>query len=113
MSDAVIETQPVDRWAAISLAAALAALTAICGGVVPVPLTGFVCFPAAAGFGVVAFIAGLAALRRVRSSGEAGRMFALIGTAVGGMALAGLVCMLALGIWLYPSLIDLFRRLVQ
>jgi hypothetical protein len=112
MSETGIETQPVDRGAVISLAAAVLTVLAFCGGIVPVPLTGFMCFPAAAGFGIVAFVAGLASLRRVRSSGEGGRTFALVGTAVGGLALVSLICLLAMGISLYPSLVDLFHRLL-
>jgi len=112
MSETGIETQPTDRGAVISLAAALLTMMAVCGGIVPVPLTGFVCFPAAAGFGIVAFVTGLSSLRRVRSSGEGGRTFALIGIAVGGLALVSLVCLLVLGIWLYPALIDRLHRLV-
>jgi len=108
----MIETQPVDNWAVVSLAAALLTLMAICGGVVPVPLTGFVCFPAAAALGVIALVAGLASLRRVRASGEAGRTLALIGTAVGGLTLASLICLLTLGIWLYPSLVEILHHLV-
>lgn len=108
----MIETQPVDNSAVISLTAALLTLMAICGGVLPVPLTGFVCFPAAAALGVVALVSGLASLRRVRASGEAGRTFALIGTAVGGLTLASLICLLAVGIWLYPSLVQILHHLV-
>jgi hypothetical protein len=110
MSETLIETQSTDRGAVISLATALLTLMAMCGGVVPVPLTGFVCFPAAAGFGIVALVTGLASLRRVSSSGEGGRTFALIGIAVGALSLVDVACLLALGIWLYPSLLDLLHR---
>ncbi len=111
MSESLIETRPVDTWAVVSLAAAGLTLLSFCGGVAPIPLTGFVCFPAAAGLGIVALAAGMRALRRIRRSGEAGRTFALIGTGIGGLTLLSTICLVALGAWLYPSLVDLINRL--
>ncbi len=111
MSETGIETQPVDRGAVISLAAAVLTVVSLCAGILPVPLTGFVCFPAAVGLGGVALAAGLVSLRRIRASGEAGRTFALIGTIVGGLVIAGMACLIVVGISFYPSLIDLAHRL--
>ncbi len=111
MSETGIETQPVDTWAGVSIGAAILTLLSFCGGVAPIPLTGFICFPAAVGLGLVALVAGLRALRRIRRSGEGGRTFALIGTSIGGLTLLATLCMVVLGIWMYPSLIDLLSRL--
>ncbi len=110
MSETGIETQPVDAGAVISMAAALLTLASLCGGIAPIPLTGFVCFPAAVALGALALVAGLVALRRIRASGEAGRTFALVGTAIGGFVLIGAVCFLAVGVWLYPSLVSFVHR---
>ena len=111
MSETGIETQPVDSWAAISLAAGILTLLAFCGGIAPIPLTGFVCFPATAGLGMIALAAGLGSLRRIRRSGQAGRTFALIGAGIGSLTLLAGLCTIVLGIWLYPSLIELISRL--
>ncbi len=86
-------------------------LASVCGGIAPIPLTGFVCLPAAAALGALALVAGLVALKRIRASGEAGRTFALIGAAIGGLVLISTVCFLALGVWLYPSLVSLMHRI--
>ncbi len=111
MSEIGIETQPVDRGAVISIGAAVLTMLSLCAGIVPVPFTGFVCFPAAAALGLVAFASGVVALRRIRSSGEAGRTFAIIGVVVGSLVPASFLCLLLLGIWMYPSILDLAHRL--
>ncbi len=111
MSETGIETQPVDTWAGVSIGAAILTLLSFCGGVAPIPLTGFICFPAAVGLGLVALATGLRALRRVRTSGAGGRTFALIGASIGGFTVLATICILVLGIWLYPSLIDMLSRL--
>ncbi len=111
MSDIGIETQPVDRGALISMSAAILTLLALCAGIAPLPFTGFVCFPAAAALGIVALSTGVLSLRRIRSSKEAGRTFALAGIVVGSVVLAATLCLLLLGIWMYPSLLELAHRL--
>ncbi len=101
----------LNRWALASLAAAILAIVAVCGGIAPIPLTGFVCFPSAIMFGLLALVSGLWSLRRIRLTAARGRELALIGTSVGALALVGVLCFLALGIWLYPSIADLAHRL--
>jgi hypothetical protein len=102
MSDTQGSDPSTNRGALISLLAALLTLLALCGAVVPIPLTGFVCYPAAALLGIVAFITGLISLRRIRATGEGGRSLALIGVGIGSLAVAGATCIAVVGIWLYP-----------
>ncbi len=111
MSETGIETQPVDGWAVISLTAAVLTLLSLCGGIAPVPFTGFVCFPAAGILGVLAAASGLRSLRRIRRSGESGRTFAVIGIVTGSLVVLATICLVVLGIRLYPSLLDLLHRL--
>ncbi len=100
----------LNRWALASLGAAILTLAAVCGGIAPIPLTGFICFPAAAVFGLVALGSGLWSLQRTKRGAEGGRALAWVGASVGGLAVLVLTCLLGFGIWLYPSVADLVRR---
>jgi hypothetical protein len=69
-----------------------------------VPLTGYICYPAAALLGLIALVTGIASLRQIRLSRENGRGYALIGAWVGGLAVLLSACAVALGILLLPQI---------
>ena len=58
-------------------------LLSFCIGFVPIPLTAWVCYPAAVLLGVSSMLTGFGALGRVRASGEKGRGLALVGVWAG------------------------------
>jgi hypothetical protein len=85
-------TPTTNRLALASVISAVLTLSAFCGGVVPIPLTGWVCYPAAILLGVAALLTGFGALRQVRTSGERGRMLALLGIWTGAITILAVVC---------------------
>ena len=101
---------PVNRNAAISAAAAFFTLISICIAVAPIPLTGYVCYPAAAILGVVALLTGITALAQLRDRKETGRGYALIGIGIGAPAVLGSLCAMGIGIMLFPRLLALAHQ---
>jgi hypothetical protein len=106
-------TTPVNRNALISMIAGLLTLLSFCTAVAPVPLTGYVCFPAAALSGFVAVVSGTTALAQIRRSREQGRPYALIGISVGALALLATLCAGALGIFFFPKVVALIRQAIE
>ena len=101
---------PTNRNALISLIAAILTLLSFCIAVAPIPFTGYVCFPAAAIFGLVALVAGVTSLQQIRSSRENGRGYALIGVWIGGLAMVASACAIASGILLLPQIVNFIRQ---
>ena len=99
-----------NRNAIISLIASTLTVVAFCLGVVPVPLTGFVCFPVSAVLGMAALAIGLISLHQIHSSGENGRIPALIGAWIGGLATTVAFCALVSGILLLPEIANFIRQ---
>lgn len=104
-------TIPTNRNAVISLIAAILTILSFCGAVVPIPLTGFVCYPAAAVLGLAALATGINSLRQIRSSGENGRPFAVIGTIIGTLTAIAVMCVFALAIAFLPQVIAFLRQI--
>ncbi len=97
--------RPLNRNTLISMVAALLTVLSFCIAVAPIPLTGWVCYPAAAVLGLVALITGIAALAQISHSAENGRSYALIGITVGTLAIVGTACTIAAGIAFFPRFI--------
>jgi len=100
-----------NRIAILSGVAALFTLLSFCIAVVPIPLTGWVCYPAAGLTGLVAFAAGLISLRQIHSSGENGRNFALLGAWIGGLVTLASLCAILVGILWLPVIVNFIRQL--
>ena len=110
------ETRPpatTNSLAVISLLAALLTVLSFCGGVAPIPLTGWVCFPSAILFGLLALVTGIPALRQIRASGHAGRGLALIGAWVGGLTILATLCAIALSVFALSALINQIWQQMQ
>jgi uncharacterized protein DUF4190 len=110
MNDRLPPAVPVNRNALISLVAGLLTLLSFCTAVAPIPLTGYVCYPAAALLGLVAFVTGVTALAQIRTTKEDGRPYALIGLWVGVIAILGSLCAASLGILLFPRALALIHQ---
>ena len=104
---------PVNRNAAISIVAAFLTLLSVCIAVAPIPLTGYVCYPAATVLGLVALITGITSLGQIRERNENGRSYAMIGIWVGGLAMAGSLCAIGIGIALFPRVLHLVQQYLK
>ena len=99
----------INRSAVISLAAGALALAAFCIAVVPIPLTGYLCFPGAALTAILAILCGVRALRQIRSAEGRGRWQAGLGIAMGGASLLALACIGVIGIAVLRRLFEAVR----
>jgi hypothetical protein len=99
-----------NRNAIISLISAILTLLSFCIAVAPIPFTGYLCYPAAAGLGLAAFGTGLASLRQIRSNGENGRTYALVGAWIGGLATLASLCAMTLGILWLQVIVNYIRQ---
>ncbi len=95
----------MNRNAVISIVAAILTLLSFCIAVAPIPLTGWVCYPAAFMLGLVGLLTGIASLAQIRSSGENGRVYAIVGITVGTLTILGTACAVALGIAFFPRFV--------
>lgn len=84
-------TAPTNRLALFSFLLAFLTILSFCIGLAPIPLTAWVCYPAAVLFGLTAIGTGLTGLRQVRSSAEKGRAIALIGIWTGVLTIFGVL----------------------
>ena len=102
-----------NRSAVISFAAGLLMLLAVCIAIIPVPFTGYVCFPAAAVLGLVAAAYGLQALRQFKTltAAEKGMTFAGMGACAAGMLIAA--CSAVLVVIFGLRLVDAIRQLLR
>jgi hypothetical protein len=103
------EGAPTNQIAILSLVAGMLTILSFCLAVVPMPLTGLVCFPSAAALGILAVAAGLLSLRQIRRTGQKGRRSALAGVWIGGPAAAASLGILSLGLALVPRIVDFIR----
>ncbi len=102
MDDQISHAPPMNRNAVISAIAALLTGLSFCTAVAPIPLTGWVCYPAAALLGLVALSTGVTSLAQISQSAENGRPYALIGVTIGTLSILGTAGAIALGIALFP-----------
>lgn len=109
-----IETShPPHPLAIFSLSCAILTLLSFCGGVAPVPGTGWVCFPAALFFGLLALVSGIVALGRIRATGTAGRGLALAGAWTGGLTILATLCAIVLTILAVSAIVSQFLNQAQ
>ena len=81
-----------NRLALVSFISATLTLLAFCVGFAPIPLTAWVCYPAAILLGVVDLLTGFKALRQVRTSGEKGRYLTYLAIWIGALTILGVLC---------------------
>ncbi len=104
---------PMNRTAVISVVAGLLTLLSFCTAVAPIPLTGYICYPAAVMLGLVALITGVMSLAQIRATREEGRSYALVGISIGMLTVIAALCATALGIALFPKVVALVHRYVK
>ncbi len=102
---------PVNRQAIFSLIFSILTFIAFCIGIAPIPLTSLVCYPFAVLLGLASLWMGMTALQRIRQTGERGRVLAITGLWMGGLALLAVLCAVAVMIALFPYLLDFFKQI--
>ncbi len=95
----------MNRNGVINMVAAILTLLSFCIAVAPIPLTGWVCYPAAFASGLISLLTGIVSLAQIRSSGEEGRSYAIIGITVGTLTILSTACAVALGIAFFPRFV--------
>jgi len=95
-------TPPVNSHSVLSLALGIFTILFFCIGWLPIPFTGFVCFPLGVLFGLLALIFGIISLNRIRKHNHSGRPMAWIGIIIGGFVF---VCMIGIALVVIAMLI--------
>jgi hypothetical protein len=75
---------PTNKQSIISLILGILTLLIFCGGLLPIPFTGFICFPSSFMLGFLALTYGAISLIRIKKHNESGRSMAWIGIVIGG-----------------------------
>ena len=86
-------TPPVNNQSILSLVFGILTILSFCWGVIPIPFTGFICFPASVLFGVLALVFGAVSLRRIQRENQSGKSMAWAGIMIGGFVFLCLICM--------------------
>ena len=94
----ILSSAPTNRLSLVSFFLASLTVVSFCIGFIPIPLTAWVCYPAAVLLGLIALVSGFTSLRQVRASGEKGRALALIGIWVGALSILAVICAITLTI---------------
>jgi hypothetical protein len=84
---------PANKQSILSLIFGILTILFLCMGTIPIPFTGFICFPLSSLFGILALIYGVISLNQIRRSNETGRPMAWIGIMAGGFILMCMICM--------------------
>ena len=90
---------------------AMISLMALCAGLLPVPFTVILCYPPGIILGIAALVLGIQSQREIRQTNENGRMLALISAWVGGLTIIATLCMIAVGVLLYPYIAEFIQQL--
>jgi uncharacterized membrane protein len=92
-----IEFDPVsltNKRSIVSLILGILSALTLCGGMVPVPFTGLICFPVSFFLGLLAMIYGTISLNNIRKNNENGKLMAWTGILTGGFVFLCMLLML-------------------
>lgn len=103
----------INKHAIISLILGILTLLSFCAGVMPIPLTGFVCFPASFVLGFVAVIYGLVSLNKMKKQNESGKPMAWIGIIVGGLIFFCILSIIILFVSLFMFAPDSIQPILE
>jgi hypothetical protein len=103
------QSPPLNRNSIISFIAAILTVISFCIGLAPIPFTAFICDPLSLIAGTFALVTGMKALRQIRQTGESGCTLALISAWTGGVIILTTLCVLTLGILLFPYFADFIK----
>ena len=86
-------SSPLNSNSITSLVFGVLTILFLCMGMIPIPFTGFICYPLTFLFGTLALIFGVISLNQIRNRNETGRPMAWIGITVGGFVMLCFVFM--------------------
>jgi FtsH-binding integral membrane protein len=112
----MIETTPIppfNRKAVLGFILAMLALLALCIGFLPIPFTILVCYPPGFVCGIAALVLGIQAQREISQSSESGKSLAVISVWAGVITIAAMLCVVTVGILLYPYIAELIKQILQ
>jgi len=89
----IYPSPPTNRHSIISLILGMLTLFLFCGSWMPIPFTGFICYPASFISGLLALIYGGISLNRIRRNNESGHIMAWAGILSGGFVFLCILCM--------------------
>jgi len=93
MNEEII-TPPNNHHSILSLVFGILTVVSFCTGMVPLPFTGFICFPTSFLFGTLALVFGAISLNQIRRRNESGSSMAWTGIILGGAIFLCLMCMI-------------------
>ena len=108
-----IPISPLNRKALIGFTAALISLLALCTGLLPVPFTILFCYPPGIILGIAALVLGIQSQREIRHSNESGKFLAGIAMWVGGITIVATLCVITVGVLLYPYISEFVQQAWQ
>ncbi len=82
-----------NRHSITSLILGILTVLALCGGMVPIPFTGFICFPTSFITAFFALIFGVISLNQLKQRNESGHPMAWTGVIIGGFIFFCMLCM--------------------
>jgi hypothetical protein len=94
-----------NRNAVLSSIAGALTIVSFCLGVAPIPFTDLICYSISLLFAMTALTLGFTSLLQIRQSRESGRGLAWIGISVGGLTMLAVLCIIAVIISFFPSLV--------
>jgi uncharacterized membrane protein len=65
-------------------------------GLIPIPFSGFICYPLTILFGLLALLFGIISLNKIRKHNHSGRPMAWMGITIGGFVFLCVLCMVIL-----------------
>ncbi len=105
------QSPPTNTIAIISFIAAILTVLSFCFGLVPIPLSTFICDPLTLVSGIIALITSMKALRQIRKTGESGRVLALISAWTGAGVVLTTLSLLSASVLLFPYFADFIKTL--
>ncbi len=108
-----LPTPPTNKHSIISLILGILTILALCGGMVPIPFTGFICFPTTFVLGLLALIYGAISLNTIRKNNESGKPWAWIGILSGGFIFLCMLCMLIAIVSLFIFAPDTVQPIIE
>lgn len=112
-SDEQILFPPINKHSVISLVFGILTALSFCTGVMPIPFTGFICFPISFVLGLVAVIYGFVSLNKIKKQNESGKPMAWIGIIVGGLIFFCILSVILLFVSLFMLAPDSIQPILE
>lgn len=112
-NDPILSSPRVNTHSIVSLILGILTVVAFCGGMVPVPFSGIICFPISFLFGLLALVYGAVSLNGVRKRNEVGGFMAWTGILSGGLVFLCMICMVVIILSLFIFAPDSIQPIIE